>query len=211
MARQISIKRLIFSFLIATGVFLLIFLLSFGISYLNFQKVASEQQSILYDLLNLNAHDQLVGVSCTNSSLVPLSKQLNDMSTVIGLLETKMGKNNPSVIESKKLYTAIEIQHFLQVLKYNEFCNASISTALFFYSNVENPSASETTGYILSTLKAKNPDNLMIYSIDYDLNIPIINILKQKYSIEGPNTIIINESVKLSNITNINQLGNYLK
>lgn len=211
MARQISVKRLIFSFLIATGVFLLIFLLSFGISYFNFQKVASEQQSILYNLLNMNAQDQLSGISCENSSLVPLSKQLNDMSTVIGLLETKMGKNNPSVIESKKLYTAIEVQHFLQVKKYNAYCNTSVDTILFFYSNVENASASETTGYILSTLKTKNPNNLMIYSIDYDLNIPIISILKQKYSVEGPNTVIINESVKMSNITNINQLGNYLK
>jgi hypothetical protein len=211
MERQISTRRLIYAFLIAAGIFILMFLLSFSISYLNFQKVASEQQSILYDLLNSNAQDQLVGVSCGNSSLVPLSKQLDDLGSVIGLLETKMGKENPNVIASKELYTAMEVQHFLQIIKYNKNCNISVETVLFFYSNIENPSASETTGYILSTLKTKDPNNLMIYSFDYDLNIPIINTLKEKYSIEKPNTVIINETIKLSDITNIEQMQNYLK
>jgi hypothetical protein len=208
--RILPIKRIILAFVIATIIFFTGFLFSYSISYSKYQSILAVQDKIKYDLLALNLQGELISSSCDLFDLSSFSKELDNMGVTMAVIETRLGKNNIDVMGQKKIYSILETQHFILVQKHNSECNNSIPIILFFYSNdneyVDN---GETMGYILSTLK-KETKNIMIYSFDYDLDSDLVRTLKNKYKITEPNTIVINDNIKLKDVKNIDEIEVYL-
>lgn len=209
--RPLFIGRIILSFIIATIIFSGGFLTSYMITYSQYKSVSSEQEDIRYDLLSLELEKQLISSSCELLNLNLLSNDLSNMGSIIGILEERFGKRDSRVLNQKKYYSLLEVQHFLLIQENNQKCNQSIPLILFFYSNKQNYiEEAEKMGYILSSLKNKNPET-MIYSFDYDLDINIINLLKKKYEINKPNTIILaNKKQKIKSFNTLRELENLL-
>jgi len=208
--RELPLLRIFLAFLIATFIFLSGFLIGYSVSYLKYQDIALKQEEIKYDLLSLDLESKFLE-SCDKSVFQSISIRLDEMGKMLAILEDRFGKSDEKVVEQKKRYTLLEIQHFLNIKQYKEQCKQNISTILFFYSNIEPyNNVGERIGYILNTLKNRNPEKVMIYSIDYDLKMNLVNILKNVYNITSPNTLIINEKIKLENVRNIKEIEEYL-
>ena len=164
-----------------------------------------------YALLGLELEKQIITSSCEIFDFQSISQELDRTGTIVGILEERFGKNDPRVLEQKKVYTMLEIQHFLLIKDYNEECIKEIPTILFFYSNEENYiESAEKMGYIISSIKTQNKE-IMVYSFDFNLNSNLITLLKKKYNIENPNTAVINEENNIENINNINEVKPYIK
>jgi hypothetical protein len=203
--------RIILAFIIATLIFSGGFLLSYTISYTKYSSVAISQEEMRYALLGLELEKQIITSSCEIFDFQSISQELDRTGTIVGILEERFGKNDPRVLEQKKVYTMLEIQHFLLIKDYNEECIKEIPTILFFYSNEENYiESAEKMGYIISSLKTQNKE-IMVYSFDFNLNSNLITLLKKKYNIENPNTAVINEENNIENINNINEVKPYIK
>jgi len=208
--REIPLLRIFLAFLIATFLFLSGFLVGYSVSYLKYQNIALRQDEIKYDLLSLDLESKFLE-SCDKSIFQSISTRLDEMGKMLNILEDRFGKLDEKVIEQKKRYTLLEIQHFLNVKKYKKQCKQNISVILFFYSNIKPyDNMGERMGYILNAIKVRNPEKVMIYSIDYDLKMGIIDILKNVYNITSPNTLIINEKIKLESVENIREIEKYL-
>jgi flagellin-specific chaperone FliS len=65
---------------------------------------------------------------------------------------------------------------------------------------------SERTGFILQNLKAQNINDILVYSIDYHLDLSLVSTLKSVYNITIPDTVLVNEKEKLEKIQNINDI-----
>ncbi|MEK6875704.1 MAG: hypothetical protein AABX30_03395 [Nanoarchaeota archaeon] len=208
-----SKKRYLIAFAIGTFIFLLIILSSYSISYWEFQRVSNLQISTSFDIFKDKLDYSLFDLGmCSNESFKKVSSDLGFQGRIIDDLERKIGKLDPRVIERKKFYTLVELEHFELVNLLNKQCNLNMQTILFFYSNDENSiSKSEELGRLLGTLSGRHPDSLMIYSFDYNLDSDLIGKLKTKYKINEPFTIIINEKDKLVNPKEITELESYLK
>jgi len=168
------------------------------------------QERIKYNLLSLDLERQLLSSSCDTFNPHLLSSELNNIGSIVGILEDRFGKQDEKVLEQKKIYTMLEVQHFLLINDYNNKCEGNIQNILFFYSNQEEfKESAEKIGYILSSIKNNNPE-IMIYSFDYDLDSNLIEILKNKYFIEKPNTLVINQKTTVSMIKNIEDIENHL-
>ena len=109
------LKKTFLSFFLATVLFILIFLAAYGVSYVNYKGISSENNIIEQSLIDLDSF--LNGVSCTDELLVESSKRLDAVGSKINLLEKRFGKNDDRVLEQKKLYTDLEIKHFQIILK----------------------------------------------------------------------------------------------
>jgi len=207
MNRQFPTGRLIASFIIATVLFIIIFVFASSISYLNYQKIENQNNIILVYLEEMDA--LLLKQNCNNEILLKSSEILDQVGGRLNLLETRFGKKDPRVLEQKSLYTAIELKHLEIIKQFQSQCNEDFITILFFYSN-NKPfnKASENVGRILSTFKRKDLENRMIYSFDYNLNIPPINNLKQGYNLTIAPIIIVNNN-EPEQINNINDLDKY--
>lgn len=204
--RPLYWKRLLLSFFIATIIFISGFLISNMISYSKYQDISVAQEKLKYDLLSLELEEKLMKYSCELFDPYIFSEKMDNLGKIISLLEMRFGLFDEKVIEQKNLYSLLEVKHMISVEEYNEKCEESFDVILFFYSNKEeNLDKAEKMGYILGFYKDENK-RVMIYSFDYDLDNSIINILKRKYGVEKPNTIIINENRKILELNNIDEL-----
>jgi hypothetical protein len=202
-----SKKRYLAAFLIGTGIFLLLFLLSYSVSYFEFQRVSNLQDDLAYkifeDKLYYSFFDEMI---CESESLDKISRDLNFQRGIIDEMEKDFGKMNERVLFRKNFYTLIELEHFEFVQTLNEKCNYDFPIMLFFYSNDEEIiEESERVGRLLGAVHEENP-NMMIYSFDVDLQNKLIDSLKRKYEVEEPLTVIINDEIKVVNPEHINEI-----
>lgn len=208
--REIPMLRAILAFLIATFVFLTGFLIGYSVSYLKYQELSRKQEDIRYSLLSLDLEKEFLE-SCDSFVFQTISFEFDEMGNILRILENRFGKRDARVIEQKKKYTLLEVQHFLNIKNYKEKCDSNMNTILFFYSNIEPyDTRSERVGYMINALKTKNPEEIMTYSFDYDLDTNMIKILKNVYNITSPNTLIINEEIRVEMFESIEDLEKYL-
>lgn len=206
-----SRKRYLWAFLIGTTIFILIFVISYSMSFAELRSVSGMQNSLAYnifqDKLNYTFFNNSI---CSNASYSQLSSDLATQGSIINDLEQKLGKNNPSVLNEKKFYTLVELEHFEFVQDQNKECNSTTNTILFFYSNSNNDiKKSENLGNILTVLSERN-SNLMVYSFDINLDSPLITLLKNKYNVTEPFTLIVNGNTTLYDPQNIDEIEKYL-
>ena len=211
--RQIqSRKRLVLAFLIGTLIFLIVFGITYAISYLEYQRISRLSQEISYDIFKDKIDISFFGkTSCPLSSFQKISEDLRFQGGIIDDLEKKLGKNDERVLFRKKFYTLVELEHLEFVKQINKECNKKIPTILFFYSNEPSDiSKAEEVGRILDTIHNRNLET-MIYSFDVNLDDDLIMELKAKYNVSEPPTILINEKIKITNIQKIEEIEQYLK
>ena len=206
-----SKKRYLLALLIGTAVFIIVFGITYSISYLEYQRISSSQQqtsySIFEDKLGYSLFDQEI---CSEEYFKKVSEKLGFQGRIIDDLERKFGKDDERVLFRKKFYSLVELEHFEFVKTMNVECGFDIQTILFFYSNEPGDiKDSEKFGDYLNTVYGRNSD-LLIYSFDINLDSNLIENLKEKYNIEKSPTILINEKFKVTEIRNIEDVEKYL-
>jgi len=208
-----SRARYIFAFLIGTILFAFGFMIVYSISYFEYQRVSNLQSNTAYNIFEDKLSYSFFNESiCTNISLEKISNDLGFQGAVINDLENKFGKNDERVLDRKKFYSIVLLEHFEFVKLLNEKCNSNISTILFFYSNI--PSESERSGGVgrlLDIIGSKNPGKIMVYSFDVNLNSDMIKKIKEKYNITGSPIVVINEKNKVVNPQGIREIEKWLK
>ena len=207
-----SKKRYMISFLIGTAIFVLVFAITYSISYFEFGRVSNLQSDLAYDIfedkLDYTLFEEQV---CVAESLDRISRDLGFQGRIIDDLERKLGKQNEGVLSRKKFYTLIELEHFEFVKLLNERCNGNVQTIFFFYSNNDSElDRSGEVGRLLTVVHRRIEGTLIIYSFDIDLDSNLIRKLKTKYDIEGSPTLIINDEVKVKNPQNILDIEEHL-
>lgn len=206
-----SKKRYVLAFLIGSAIFIIGILISFSVSYLQYQRISNLQETISYDIFQDKILNSFFNKDiCTNESFSKISGDLGFQGKIIDDLEKKFGKNDEKVLFRKKFYSLIEIEHFEFVRTLNKECKSNIDTILFFYSNEdEDIDDSEKVGDLLAVAYRKS-DNLMIYSFDINLDSELIKSLKEKYRVEKSPTLIINEKIKITDVQKIEDIEKYL-
>lgn len=205
-----SKNRYMISLIIGTVIFLLIFAVSYSISYFELQRVSNIQVGIGYDIfkdkLDYSFFNEPI---CDKASFDKVSQDLGFQGRIIDDLERKLGKQNEDVLLRKQFYALIELEHFEFVKEFNQKCGDKFNTILFFYSNNDSElKESEEAGRILGIVSNRN-ENLIIYSFDVDLSSDLVDKLENKYSITETPVIVINEKRKM-NVGSISEIEKYL-
>ena len=133
--RQIPHNRILLSFLIATFIFVNIFLIGYGVSYAKTRSIAQVQEETYFNLLNSQLENKLKLSSCESFLPYQISGELNAMGGLLNILEEKFGRQDSRVIKQKKIYSMLELQHYFLVKDFNKECNGDFPLVMFFYSN----------------------------------------------------------------------------
>ncbi|MFW5846565.1 MAG: hypothetical protein ACOCUU_00255 [Nanoarchaeota archaeon] len=204
------LRNFIIAVILGTIIFIGIFFLGYILSYYNSQKLIQSQEDLRYELLSFEIQKNLLGDDCENFNPYLFSEKMDNLGRIIGILEQRLGENNPDILQQKKIYSLLETRHFLYIKENNENCPNEIPTILFFYSNEKNlKERAEEIGIMLSSLK--NQEEVMVYSFDYNLDSNVIDILKQKYNINQPNMLVINEKAIINKFKNVNDIKEHIK
>jgi thiol-disulfide isomerase/thioredoxin len=115
-------------------------------------------------------------------------------------------------IESlKNKYFVLNLQLWLYMRKLREECSYNATTILFFYTSVKKCDDCIAQGIVLDQLKKKDPNKYMIFAIDFDSKLGIVNALRVYFNITQVPTLIINEKQKLEGFTSKQKLEELTK
>lgn len=194
MERKIDWARLYLAFFIAC------FLFAFGLFIGYLAKGIVEQTSLSIEettrneLINLETLSLLEKRFPCNTEILNLTSQkLNYLGSLIDTLEAKKGKNDPQVLELKKLYTILEVRHMLLVLDREDECSSGESDVfLFFYSNKQECKDDvDRISFVLSYLRKKY-SNAKVYSFDSELESELVRVLKDQYNVGDCASVVLN-------------------
>src|SRR3989344_1056183 len=117
-------RRYLLSFTIGTLIFAIGFLISYSIAYIELQRIVSLQDPSSYEIFKDKLRYTLLKKDlCEQDGYKEISEDLRFQGSIIGDLEEKLGKENPSVLFRKKFYTLILLEHFEWVNLINENCH----------------------------------------------------------------------------------------
>ena len=111
-----------------------------------------------------------------------------------------------SYIEIKRDYVLAQIRYWLLNKRITESCTMDNVAILYFYSNRDCPECS-AQGIILSYLKEKLKDKLLVFSIDSDFEAePMVAVLRGAYNITKVPSLVL-EKRKISGLVSLENLS----
>jgi glutaredoxin len=204
-------------YITAGVVTLIIFSLGIGLGYLisnqkydiikyDFDSIQLQQKDIEIELLLINS---IGNKSCDtlNYEIGKTASQSTELGQTVSLYDNEIIKN-PDFASLKKNYiiSLIQLWSYWELFKKN--CNSSVNTILYFYA-IKNCNDCQAQGFVLSYLKEKYPDEIMVFALDKDEDLYSLNLIKNVYNITTAPTLIINNK-KYEGLKDINELKNLL-
>ncbi len=110
----------------------------------------------------------------------------------------KVNRFAPQLIQEKKRYALLQLQFWLNSVYLKQKCGKNYTTLLYFYSQYDESMASDQnvqSRVILDLINKCGPEKLLSAPLPIDLDIGMINLLKEKYGITKAPAILVNEKV----------------
>jgi hypothetical protein len=123
-------------------------------------------------------------------------------------------KINDNIIFQHKRFDLLRTLFWINSIKIKQRCNSDYHNIVYFYK-YNNPSLAEESkqrffSNLLTEIKDKEKDNVMLIPISGDNDIPSISLLTKEYTITELPTILIDEKVKITDVKTINDIEKYL-
>lgn len=150
----------------------------------------SELESRLAGLFDARRCDV---VSKQIESIVPKAAELGSK---LEFYEANERFQDPLYPLLKQEYTIALTRYWIFVRDFNENCEGGYDIVLYFYSNRECGDCSRQ-GSVLSYLKDQYPQKVMVFALDYNLDMGTVNVLKNVYNVTEAPSIVVNEKTHL--------------
>jgi thiol-disulfide isomerase/thioredoxin len=109
----------------------------------------------------------------------------------------------------KKDYTIIQIRYWSYLERLKTECNkTNFITILYFYSSEYCPKCSQQA-LILNYVKGLYPDNVMVFALDYGIDLNSVKLLKSVYGIDKAPMLVIDDK-KYENVVELDELKQIL-
>ncbi len=192
MDKKIPTSRYVTVLSITVLIFIIGILLGQLIADTRVSGLTEAQENMKSYLLSLNLQNELASQFICNIDVFELTRDRTTIGFEVDSLESRLGSKNLEVVRLKKEYSLLSIRQWLLIEEAKEKCNQNYDIILFFYSNEENKTDSQSQGFVLDYLYNKYPDKIVIYSFDVNLDDPSLNTLKRVFNVSTAPTVVIN-------------------
>jgi|TARA_B100001964_G_scaffold245281_1_gene331241 hypothetical protein len=206
--RHISKEKYIIVAIITGGIFLLGVLFGLVIEgkRLSYVSEISKGQNLDFSSLQLQYAfiDQLSQENNCDAVSKTFEKNIESLENTRERLETfdedaKINKGEFDML--KREYVLAQIKYWLLAKKTKELCHEDIVTILYFFSDDKECPDCNNQAFVLTYLKKRFKEKLLIFSFDSKLNEePMISTLQSTYDISNYPSIVI-ESEKYEGLT----------
>lgn len=136
-----------------------------------------------------------------------LAVESSELGTRVDLYERTQQWDDPEYVLLKSRYMLVSVRDWLMIEKIKSICEGDYETVLYFYGN--DCIDCETQGFVLTYLKEKYPQRLMVFSLDTNLGVPIVEALRTSYNITVFPSLVISGQM-YQGFTNTTDLENIL-
>jgi len=142
------------------------------------------------------------------SSANELGKKSDELASEVERYENSQKIDDISFAALKKEYTITLIRDWITVEKIKKACQGDYLTILYFYSN-KNCEHCKDQGIVLTYVKDVLKDNVMIFSLDTDLDSITVNSLRDSFGITEYPSIVVEDKV-LNGFTSLEEITKIL-
>jgi len=109
----------------------------------------------------------------------------------------------------KKKYALLKAEFWINSIVLRQRCGADYLNLVYFFADnpdLETRAEQNAQSEILKDLKEKYGKGLMLIPLPIDMDISMINIMRNTYNIDSTPTILINENIKLQGLQDFDSL-----
>lgn len=120
----------------------------------------------------------------------------------------------PQLVQQKKRYALLQLQFWMNSVYLKEKCGKDYITLLYFYSHYNESAATDQnvqSRIILDLVEKCGPEKFLSAPLPADLDIGMINLLKEKYGITTTPAVLINEKTVLQGLQSKEELEKYVE
>ncbi|MBU0466635.1 MAG: hypothetical protein KJ718_04810 [Nanoarchaeota archaeon] len=166
------------------------------------------------DIFDIQLEGELL--SMFESSCEQALKENIDYADRIYLEARKLGKYDAAtritedIVRLHKRYDLLRVMLWKNMIQLQQKCPSKTNVIVYLYQ-YDNPSTNKqarqiTFSKVLSDLKEKHGDSIVLIPIAYDTNVKSLNILKERYELNTTPMIIINQKQKITELQSVEDL-----
>lgn len=107
-------------------------------------------------------------------------------------------------------YVIAELRYWLLAQKADETCDYNRTTLLYFYTS-DCDICKTRQGPVLTHLKSKYGKKLLVFSIDFELDEPMVEVLKQRYNVTDVPALVVDANCTYQGFVPDHKLQTILK
>ncbi len=126
----------------------------------------------------------------------------------------KTNRLHEELLYEKKRYALLKIEFWMNSIFLKQKCKASYTNLVYLFKNKPNTiekTRQDIQSVVLRDLKEKYGPDLMLIPFPVDLDLAVINMVKETYNITSSPTILINEKIKLEGVKTIEEIEKAIK
>lgn len=150
----------------------------------------AELQFALIDILNPE-----IACNYLIATANDLGKKSDELASEVERYESTQKITESDFIKLKTEYTSTLIRDWVTVEKIKTTCASNYTTILYFYSNI-NCDTCKNQGIVLTYMKDRLKENVMIFPLDVDLGLATVNALKDSFGIDKYPSLIIENKLQ---------------
>jgi thiol-disulfide isomerase/thioredoxin len=137
-----------------------------------------------------------------------LGTEASDLGKKLEQMEVEGKMMTEDYMKLKKDYMLVLINDWISIEEIKRRCDTNMTTVLYFYSNINCQTCQEQAS-VLNFYKTVMNNDIMIFSLDADTNMTVINSLVSTYEVSSYPSLLINGKIKVG-YTSRDELENYL-
>jgi len=120
--------------------------------------------------------------------LEKFSSDIASFNQRMWLMESQLGKSDPSLLSLKNKFNTLEVRNYLLLMKVDEVCGKNHTAVLYFYSN-RNYDAQKDQGTLIQQVKRSN--ETIVYHFDTDIPNPAVSMIMEHYGVFMVPSIVV--------------------
>lgn len=126
----------------------------------------------------------------------------------------KANRINKDIISQHKRYDLLRTLFWINSIKIKEKCNSDYHTVVYFYQynkpSLDQKAKQRVFSKLLTEIKDAKGRDVMLIPIAADNGFPSINLLVEEYGVVELPTILIDEDIRLSELSSAEEIEKYL-
>ena len=178
-------KKYALAFVITAVIFVTAFAISSNINNGRINELRGLQDSISINILSSETQFNLLKeAACGDLFSSTLGQELGNLADRLSYMESIGRADDSEVVILKRYYSLLEIKDYLLIVGAAAKCPKRPTTILYFYQS-DCPDCGRQA-QVLTYIRQHHPENLRIYSFDYDLDVSALKTLANINKVKAP-------------------------
>ena len=202
-------KKYALAFIITTIIFVTAFAISSRINDSRLNELRGLQDSVSINILSSETQFNLLKeAACDDLFSSTLGQELGNLADRLSYMESIGKADDAEVVTLKRYYSLLEIKDYLLIAGAAGKCTKRPTTILYFYQG-DCPECAQQA-QVLTYIRQHHPENLRIYSFDYDLDVSALKTLANINKVKAPFPALIIKNKTYNGLKSLEEITDLL-